>query len=123
MRIDKRFEGSRAAVGAAVFVGFAATLLAGGTGNTVPAAGGGGVLASAAGKESAGKDCCFTNPAYSGVCVVRPTGEETCASILAYLNNDQTIGRSYCDRTNIRRGWQQVKCEDEAPTAAETEPR
>jgi hypothetical protein len=56
-------------------------------------------------------DCCFTNRAFSGVCKVKPAEDETCASILAYLNNPQSQGRDYCGKTTIRGGWQQTTCE------------
>ena len=55
--------------------------------------------------------CCFTNPQYTGVCSVDPGEGETCASILAYLNNPQSQGKSYCGNTNVRGGWKQQKCE------------
>jgi hypothetical protein len=54
--------------------------------------------------------CCFTNQAYSGVCEVTPAKGETCADILAYLNNPQSSGKSYCGGTNVRGGWQSVTC-------------
>ncbi len=54
--------------------------------------------------------CCFTNPQYAGVCVVRPGEGESCASILAYLNNPQSQGKSYCGNTSIRAAWKQVDC-------------
>jgi hypothetical protein len=57
------------------------------------------------------EDCCFTNRAYVGVCVVTPAENETCATILAYLNNPQSKGKDYCGKTTIRGGWQQAACE------------
>jgi len=63
------------------------------------------------------EDCCFNNRAFSGVCVVRPAEDETCATILAYLNNPQSQGKDYCGKTTIRGGWQQTSCE--APQAGE----
>ena len=57
------------------------------------------------------RPCCFTNTRYSGVCSVQPGEGESCASILEYLNNPNSQGKSYCDNTNIRGGWQQKKCE------------
>jgi hypothetical protein len=54
--------------------------------------------------------CCFTNPQYTGVCVVEPGEGETCASILDYLNNPRSLGKSYCGNTNIRGGWKQAVC-------------
>jgi hypothetical protein len=54
--------------------------------------------------------CCFQNPRFVGVCEVDPTGDETCASILEYLNNPQSTGKNYCNSTNIRGGWKAVPC-------------
>ena len=39
--------------------------------------------------------CCFTNPRYSGMCEVMPGKDETCAGILAYLNNPSGAGKTY----------------------------
>jgi S1-C subfamily serine protease len=36
--------------------------------------------------------------------------DETCNSILAYLNNQMSHGRSYCGFTNIRGGWRVSSC-------------
>lgn len=55
--------------------------------------------------------CCFSNPRYVGTCEVEPSKEETCASILEYLNNPQSQGKAYCSATSIRGGWTQVPCE------------
>lgn len=55
--------------------------------------------------------CCFTNPRYVGTCEVEPGEGETCASILKYLNNPQSQGKTYCNSTNVRGGWKQVPCE------------
>lgn len=57
--------------------------------------------------------CCFKNPAYSGVCKVQPVEDETCANILAYLNNPMAQGKSYCGGTKVRQGWAEVDCEDD----------
>jgi hypothetical protein len=54
--------------------------------------------------------CCFTNPAYTGVCEVTPAKGETCDGILAYLNHPGATGKSYCGNTDVRGGWQQVTC-------------
>lgn len=62
--------------------------------------------------EAAKESCCFKNPAYSGTCKVEPAEDETCESILAYLNNPMAEGKSYCGGTNIRQGWAQVSCEE-----------
>lgn len=61
--------------------------------------------------------CCFTNPQYAGVCVVQPGEGETCASILDYLNNPRSQGKSYCGNTNTRGGWKQVVCPEKNGTA------
>lgn len=65
--------------------------------------------------QAADKDprphCCFTNARYVGTCEVEPAKDQTCASILDYLNNPQSQGKSYCSYTSIRGGWQQVPCE------------
>ncbi|MGH9461233.1 MAG: hypothetical protein ACRD1X_08440 [Vicinamibacteria bacterium] len=80
-------------------------------------------LASAGPKAMVGQDepeaseetCCFSNPAYSGVCEVQPAEGETCDGILAYLNNPMAQGKDYCGGTQIRGGWTQVECEEEEP--------
>jgi hypothetical protein len=63
--------------------------------------------------ESSGKPCCFRNAAYAGTCEVQPAEDETCASILAYLNNPMAEGKSYCGGTTVRQGWTEVSCERE----------
>jgi hypothetical protein len=60
-------------------------------------------------------NCCFTNPAYSGICVVSPQKDETCGTILAYLNDPQSQGKTYCHNSNVRGGWSEVTCSP-APT-------
>jgi hypothetical protein len=57
--------------------------------------------------------CCFVNPSYAGVCSVQPEKDETCASILAYLNNPGSTGKGYCSNTSLRGDWTQVVCESE----------
>ena len=54
--------------------------------------------------------CCFTNSAYTGTCQVTPNSDETCKSILDYLNTPNSVGKTYCGETNIRGGWQQTSC-------------
>jgi hypothetical protein len=56
--------------------------------------------------------CCYTNPQYSGVCQVTPSDGETCSTVLAYLNNPNAHGKTYCGGTTVRGGWKQVKCEE-----------
>jgi hypothetical protein len=41
---------------------------------------------------------------------VIPAEGETCASILAYLNDANSVGKGYCGGTNLRLGWTRVKC-------------
>ena len=55
--------------------------------------------------------CCFQNPGYAGTCKVQPAEDETCAAILAYLNNPMAEGKSYCGGTTVRAGWTEVSCE------------
>lgn len=55
--------------------------------------------------------CCFVHPNYSGICVVDPAPDESCTSILAYLNTPGTAGKAYCGNTPIRGGWSQVRCQ------------
>jgi hypothetical protein len=62
--------------------------------------------------------CCFENPRYSGTCQVTPGPEETCGGILAYLNNPNSVGKSYCGNTKIRGGWSSVACGSSTPTTS-----
>ncbi len=50
-------------------------------------------------------------PPYVGTCEVEPAKEETCASILEYLNNPLSQGKSYCGNTSVRGGWKSEPCE------------
>jgi hypothetical protein len=63
--------------------------------------------------------CCFENPRFSGTCKVTPGPDESCSSILGYLNNPNSVGKAYCGNTKVRGGWTQVSC-DEATAAAST---
>jgi hypothetical protein len=63
--------------------------------------------------------CCFTNTAYTGVCVVQPEKDETCATILAYLNDPRSQGKNYCGSTTLRGGWKSVPCEAPPPPPSE----
>ncbi len=58
--------------------------------------------------------CCFTNEAYEGVCQVTPGEEETCDTILKYLNTPDTVDKTYCGESRIRGGWQQTACDDDS---------
>ena len=54
--------------------------------------------------------CCFTNLRYAGVCQVEPSKDQTCGSILAYLNNPSSAGSTYCSNTSVRGGWKKKRC-------------
>ena len=88
----------------------AALLLA--TSPGAPAAAAAGSCAAAYGQDPR-PHCCFTSPRYVGACEVEPEKGETCTSILEYLNNPQSQGKAYCNRTAIRGDWKLVPCEPE----------
>lgn len=75
----------------------------------------------ATGAAAGSDDCCFTNPRYTGVCRVTPGPEETCSDILAYLNNQASVGKTYCGNTKVRGGWSQVDCDSEEAVCAAPE--
>lgn len=58
-------------------------------------------------------ECCFVHPNYQGVCSVVPAEDETCDGILQYLNTPATVGKTYCDNSRIRGGWEQISCASE----------
>lgn len=60
--------------------------------------------------------CRYTNPQYAGACVVERAKGETCASILAYLNDPRSQGKSYCGNTSVRGGWIRVKGATKRPS-------
>jgi hypothetical protein len=68
-------------------------------------------LAPAASAQAPRPHCCFENARYVGTCEVEPAKDETCATILEYLNNPQSQGKAYCNNTSIRGGWKSVPCE------------
>ena len=59
--------------------------------------------------------CCFNNPQYSGTCMVTPAKDETCGSILDYLNNPMAQGKGYCNGTEVRGHWTEVSCVKPSP--------
>jgi hypothetical protein len=67
-------------------------------------------LAAALVQEVPPPACCFTNLSFAGTCQVTPAQGETCESILDYLNNSASQGKTYCSSTTIRGGWQSVAC-------------
>ena len=73
-------------------------------------------LALAAPGPAAAAECCYTNAQYSGTCKVQPTGDETCQSILAYLNNPMASGKGYCGGTTVRGNWSEASCTAPTPT-------
>ena len=82
------------------------------------------VAAGAARSAEAPEPCCFTNDQFAGVCRVVPAQDETCSSILGYLNNPASSGKAYCDSTTIRGGWAPTNCQAEAQhRAAPAAPR
>jgi hypothetical protein len=58
----------------------------------------------------AAEPCCFANDRYQGVCTVVPGDGETCTTVLDYLNNPMSTGRTYCGGTKVRGGWVAVDC-------------
>jgi hypothetical protein len=69
------------------------------------------LLATAAQKPTPRPPCCFTHRSHAGVCKVQPARDETCASILAYLNDPRSQGKAYCSSTTLRGGWEEVACD------------
>ena len=57
--------------------------------------------------------CCFDNDRFEGTCKVIPGDGDTCASILEYLNNPLSTGKSYCGGSAVRGGWVPVDCKKE----------
>ena len=109
-----RYSTSRSVRAVPAIFGFAALVLAAAT---VPGAAHSPdstreALAARAGQQPAPQPekCCFTNPAYSGTCEVVPGKDETCRSILDYLNNPMSQGKGYCSNTTIRSGWKTAAC-------------
>ncbi len=62
---------------------------------------------------SAAETCCYANFRFSGPCVVTLAPGETCSSVLAYLNDLTSSGKTYCGSTPIRRGWSHTPCPGE----------
>ena len=90
MKRDLRLGRGRLGIAAAIVVGLAVLVPAQSAGTAEP--------------------CCFANDRYEGTCKVTPGEGETCQSILAYLNNPMSAGKSYCGGTAVRSGWVQVNC-------------
>ncbi len=84
------------------------------------------VLLAGLAAEAEAKQCCFTNPGFTGTCQVAITKGEQCSAVLDYLNTPNSTGRSYCNNTEIRGGWSGVACpatEQAEGSATPTRPR
>jgi outer membrane protein assembly factor BamB len=66
--------------------------------------------AAGAGERPERTPCCFSHPQFAGACEVIAGRGETCRSILAYLNNPKSVGKTYCSNTNLRGGWKSQPC-------------
>jgi hypothetical protein len=60
--------------------------------------------------EEKKSECCFKRTGFQGVCKVTPAEDESCDSILEYLNTPGTVGKTYCGGTKLRGGWKKVDC-------------
>jgi hypothetical protein len=60
--------------------------------------------------DGSAEPCCFANDRYEGTCKIIPGEGETCQSILEYLKNPMSTGKTYCGNTSVRGGWVQVDC-------------
>jgi len=83
---------------------------------------GGSMAAAATPTPARASKCCFANQQYTGICKVIPGKDETCASILAYLNNPIGAGKTYCGGTPIRGGWAFAVCEPKHGSTATVGP-
>jgi hypothetical protein len=72
-------------------------------------------LLRAAEEKGAPKDCCFEHPNYQGTCTVTPAKDESCQTILDYLNTQGSSNKTYCGSTRIRGGWSQADCKQDEP--------
>ena len=78
------------------------------------------LLAGTGSAREAKTPCCFTNLRYAGTCQVVPAKDETCPSILEYLNHLNSAGKAYCGATDIRGGWEQATCKVKKASIAAT---
>lgn len=72
-------------------------------------------LLRAAEEKETPKDCCFEHPNYQGICTVTPAKDESCQTILDYLNTPGSSNKTYCGSTRIRGGWSQADCKQDEP--------
>ena len=66
--------------------------------------------------------CCLNNFRFAGTCEVTIGGGESCYDVLSYLNNNQSVGGTYCGGTLVRGGWTQVRCQDTSSTGGGVTP-
>jgi uncharacterized protein (TIGR02246 family) len=59
---------------------------------------------------AADEQCCLNNYRFAGGCMVVARGSETCASVLSYLNNFDSVGKNFCNNTTVRGGWTLGEC-------------
>jgi uncharacterized protein (TIGR02246 family) len=69
---------------------------------------------------AADENCCLNNYRFAGGCMVVAHGSETCSSVLAYLNNFDSVGKYYCGNTTVRGGWTLGTCSGGAQTQPQT---
>ncbi len=56
------------------------------------------------------KQCCFNNFRFAGSCAAQVGQNESCNTVLSYLNNFNSVGLAYCGNTTVRGGWTTVDC-------------
>ena len=59
---------------------------------------------------SSSKQCCFNNFRFAGSCSAQVGQNESCNTVLSYLNNFNSVGQAYCGNTTVRGGWTTVDC-------------
>jgi len=84
--------------------------------STIPAQAGETEIQTAIGNDT----CCFSNPRYTGICQVTTGPDETCSDVLSYLNNQASVGKTYCGNTKVRGGWAQADCDGSSSTCTPT---
>jgi hypothetical protein len=66
--------------------------------------------------------CCLNNFRFAGTCEVTVGPGETCYDVLSFLNNLQSVGRTYCGGTLVRGGWNQVTCQQTSTPGSSVSP-
>lgn len=67
-----------------------------------------------------GSRCCVNNFRFAGTCEVTIGSGESCADVMSYLNNLQSVGKAYCGGTTVRGGWTTVRCQEAGSTVGVT---